>query len=104
MGLANAQQLMRSSIAHQPGCTSKNPLTLGPRRTPPLIHFNLDFAGLAASAVKAWLDPFLRETLVSLLVWPNRIVVPLLSEDQTGPLDMLFLRYPPSLDVEMSRV
>ena len=61
-------------------------------RTPPLIHFNLDFAGFAASAVKAWLDPFLRETLVSLLVWPNRIVVPLLSEDQTGPLDKLFLR------------
>ena len=62
-------------------------------RTPPLIHFNLDFAGIAASAVKAWLDPFLRETLVQLLVWPNRIVVPLLPEQDTGPLDKLFLRH-----------
>lgn len=61
-----------------------------------MIHFNLDFAGIAASAVKAWLDPFLRETLVSLLVWPNRIVVPLLPEQDTGPLDKLFLRCPQS--------
>ena len=87
-----------------PGRTCTAALTRAPRRTPPLIHFNLDFAGLAATAVKAWLDPFLRETLVSLLVWPNRIVVPLLSEDQTGSLEMLFLRYALATGAGVSRV
>ena len=39
-----------------------------------------------------WLDPFLRDTLASLLVWPNRIVVPILPESQCGSLDHLKLR------------
>ena len=58
------------------------------------MHFSLDFAGVGASAVKMWLDPFLRDTLASLLVWPNRIVVPLLTENQMPPnaLDALTLR------------
>ena len=56
--------------------------TTGCRR-PPLIHFNLSFGsalggGASAGLVRTWLDPFLRETLTSLLVWPNRIVFPIL--------------------------
>ena len=49
---------------------------------PPEVKFHLDFGkafggSLSASAVVNWLDPFLRETLRSMLVWPRRIVVPL---------------------------
>jgi hypothetical protein len=49
---------------------------------PPEVKFHLDFGkafggSLSANAVVNWLDPFLRETLRSLLVWPRRIVVPL---------------------------
>ena len=43
--------------------------------------------------MRLWLDPFLRETLADLIVWPNRIVVPILPENVTGPLDDLMLRY-----------
>lgn len=46
------------------------------------VHFNLSLGkalggGLAAKPIVAWLDPFLRNTLADMLVWPNRIVVPL---------------------------
>ena len=49
---------------------------------PPEVKFHLDFGkafggSLSANAVVNWLDPFLRETLRSLLVWPRRVVVPL---------------------------
>ena len=67
------------------------------RRKPPLMHFNLDFGAafggsFSAKAVRMWLDPFLRETLTTMLVWPNRLVVPMLPESVTGPLDDLMLR------------
>ena len=42
---------------------------------------------------QAWLDPFLRETVSGMLLWPRRMVVPLLPEEQTGPLDELYLRW-----------
>ena len=66
-------------------------------RKPPQIKFKLDFgkalgSGYTAKAVRLWLDPFLRETLADLIVWPNRIVVPILPENVTGPLDDLMLR------------
>ena len=66
-------------------------------RKPPQIKFKLDFgkalgSGYTAKAVRLWLDPFLRETLADLIVWPNRIVVPILPENITGPLDDLMLR------------
>lgn len=43
----------------------------------PQIKFTLDFGPamggrLTAKPVAAFLDPFLRDTLASLLVWPNR--------------------------------
>ena len=49
-------------------------------RRPPLIHFNLDFGAAfggsyTARAIRLWLDPFIRTTLTSMVVWPNRIVV-----------------------------
>ena len=67
-------------------------------RKPPQIKFKLNFGkalGSSATAkpVQAWLDPFLRNTLGDMLVWPNRIVVPILGEDITGPLDHLMLRW-----------
>ena len=67
------------------------------RRKPPLTHFNLDFGAafggsFSAKAVRLWLDPFIRETLTTMIVWPNRLVVPVLPESATGPLDDLNLR------------
>ena len=46
------------------------------------VHFNLSlgraFGGsVVAKPIMLWLDPFLRSTLTDLIVWPNRIVVPL---------------------------
>ena len=69
----------------------------GLSRKPPLLHFNLDFGkafggSVSARLVRLWLDPFLRHTLANLLVWPNRIVSPILPDSQTGPLDHLYLR------------
>ena len=67
-------------------------------RKPPLMHFRLDFGkafggSFTAKGVRLWLDPFIRETLTEMVVWPNRIVVPILPEEQAGPLDHLYLRY-----------
>lgn len=73
---------------------------------PPLVKFHLDFGAafggsLSAKAVVAWLDPFLRDTISGMLVWPRRIVVPMLSEDITGPLDDLYLRNKGALEVDL---
>ena len=62
------------------------------------MHFRLDFGkafggSFTAKGVRLWLDPFIRETLTEMIVWPNRIVVPILPEEQAGPLDHLYLRY-----------
>lgn len=72
--------------------------------TPPLVKFHLDFGAafggsLSAKAVKAWLDPFLRETFTSMLVWPRRIVVPILPEEKTGPLLDLYMRNKGAIEV-----
>ena len=61
------------------------------------MHFRLDFGkafggSFTAKGVRLWLDPFIRETLTEMIVWPNRIVVPILPEEQAGPLDHLYLR------------
>lgn len=40
-------------------------------------------------------DPFIRDTLANMLVWPNRMVFPIADESLTGPLDNLYLRCPP---------
>lgn len=71
---------------------------------PPRVKFHLDFGkafggSLSAKAVKAWLDPFLRETLSSMLVWPRRIVVPILPEEVTGPLTDLYMKHQGALEV-----
>lgn len=72
-------------------------LTWHASRKPPLLHFKLDFgkalgSAYTAKAIRLWLDPFLRETLAQLLVWPNRLLYPILPESVTGPLDFLQLR------------
>ena len=61
------------------------------------MHFRLDFGkafggSFSAKAIRLWLDPFIRETLTNMLVWPNRLVVPMLPEEATGSLDHLYLR------------
>ena len=63
---------------------------------PPEVKFRLDFGrafggSLSAKAVVNWLDPFLRETLRAMLVWPRRIVVPLLemTPEETSRLYMV---------------
>ncbi len=61
------------------------------------MHFRLDFGkafggSFTAKGVRLWLDPFIRETLTEMVVWPNRVVVPILPEEQAGPLDHLYLR------------
>ena len=61
------------------------------------MHFRLDFGkafggSFSAKAIRLWLDPFIRETLTNMIVWPNRLVVPMLPEEATGSLDHLYLR------------
>lgn len=62
-----------------------------------MIHFNLNFGsalggGASAGLVRMWLDPFLRETLTSLIVWPNRMVFPILPESPANNLEELGIR------------
>lgn len=73
---------------------------------PPIVKFHLDFGAAfggsySASAIVAWLDPFLRSQVAGMLVWPRRIVVPILGEEYTGPLDDLQLRHKAALQVEV---
>ncbi|CAD7701174.1 unnamed protein product [Ostreobium quekettii] len=63
---------------------------------PPSIKFNLDFGkalggSMAGSPVKTLINGFLKDTLANMLVWPQRMVVPILDEAVTGPLDHLQL-------------
>ena len=88
------EHLSSPGASHYP---STNQVTTLCCRKPPQIKFKLDFgkalgSAYTAKAVRLWLDPFLRETLADLIVWPNRIVVPILPEEVTGPLDDLMLR------------
>ena len=67
-------------------------------RKPPLMRFKLDFGkafggSMIAKPIRLWLDPFIRDTLTNMVVWPNRIVVPMLPEESTGSLDHLYLRW-----------
>lgn len=54
-------------------------------KAPPQIHFTLEVGkqiggAILVKPIMMWLDPFLRHTLTDLLVWPNRIVVPLTAD------------------------
>lgn len=75
-------------------------------RKPPIVRFHLDFGkslggSYSAGAIKAWLDPFLRETVSGMMLWPRRLVIPLLPEEVTGPLDSLYLRHKGALQVDV---
>ena len=46
-----------------------------------------------ARHVEAWLKPFLlKDVLGNLMVWPNRLVIPIMPERYTGSLDDLRLK------------
>ena len=73
---------------------------------PPIVKFHLDFGAAfggsyTAGAIVAWLDPFLRSTVAGMLVWPKRIVIPILPEEVTGPLDDLQLRHKAALQIDV---
>lgn len=47
----------------------------------------------SAKAVQIWLDGVIRQQLMGMLIWPQRLVIPMFDEKITGPLDKLYLRY-----------
>jgi len=60
----------------------------------PIIKYRLDFgkalgSSMSAGLVRQWLDPFIRNTLVEMLVWPERLLTPMAPEEVTGPLEHL---------------
>eukprot|EP00210_Caulerpa_lentillifera_P004032 g3847.t1 len=62
-------------------------------QAPPLVTFDIDCGGGIGELIEAWLIPFLKNDILgNSLVWPNRIVIPLLPPEVTGPLDNLKLR------------
>ncbi|KFM28651.1 Extended synaptotagmin-3 [Auxenochlorella protothecoides] len=75
-------------------------------RKPPIVRFHLDFGkafggAASAGAIRLWLDDFLRTQIAEMLLWPSRIVIPLLDESVTGPLDDLYLRHKGVLRVDV---
>eukprot|EP00210_Caulerpa_lentillifera_P002283 g2193.t1 len=73
----------------------------------PALQFHCDFGrALGGSAsgkmVKNALDPFIESTLASMLVWPHRIVIPIIDDEKiTGPLANLELRHVGVLSVKV---
>jgi hypothetical protein len=64
---------------------------------PPKVKYNIDTGGavvgkVVGGGVEAFLDNLLPSILNGFLVWPQRIVVPILPESVTGPLTDLMLR------------
>lgn len=57
-----------------------------------VLHPYLSARVLPSLSTQAWLDPFLRETVTGMLLWPRRLVIPILPEAVTGPLGDLYLR------------
>lgn len=47
----------------------------------------------SAKAVQIWLDGVIRQQLMGMLIWPQRLVIPMFDEKITGPLDRLYLQY-----------
>lgn len=75
-------------------------------RVPPIVRFHLNFGkafggAASAGAIRLWLDDFLRSQVAEMMLWPARIVVPILDEAVTGPLDDLYLRHKGALRVEV---
>lgn len=75
-------------------------------RVPPIVRFHLDFGrafggAASAGAIRLWLDDFLRRQVAEMMLWPARIVVPILDESIMGPLDDLYLRHKGVLRVEV---
>lgn len=64
---------------------------------PPKLSYNIDVGTiggkLAGGGVEQFLDNLLPGIIEGFLVWPERIVVPILGEDVTGPITDLMLRH-----------
>ncbi len=65
---------------------------------PPIIKYKLDFGAVAlggsysARLIKGFIDPFITETLASMLVWPARLVVSNLRACCHWPLGQAFCK------------
>ena len=64
---------------------------------PPKLSYNIDIGAVggkvAGGGVEQFLDNLIPGIIEGFLVWPERIVVPILGEDVTGPLTDLMLRH-----------
>jgi hypothetical protein len=64
---------------------------------PPKLNYCIDtgavVGGAVGGVVTSFLDSLLPNILNGFLVWPERIVVPILGEEWTGPLTDLMLRH-----------
>lgn len=59
------------------------------------MHFDVSVNGLqmVSDPIEKFLQSFIVEHIFgNLLVWPNRFVVPILSPEERGPIDHLYLR------------
>jgi hypothetical protein len=63
----------------------------------PKLSYNIDlgaaFGKVLGGGIEQFLDNLLPNIIEGFLVWPERIVVPILDEDVTGPLTDLMLRH-----------
>lgn len=65
----------------------------------PTVRFNIDFGkalggNVSGKMVKTALDSFIRDTIINLYVWPQRLVIPVIYDETiTGPIEDLELRH-----------
>eukprot|EP00877_Chromochloris_zofingiensis_P004904 jgi/Chrzof1/14414/Cz09g02020.t1 len=72
-------------------------------KSPPTVKYRLDFgkafgSSFTAAPIVAFVNFIIREVIVGMLLWPNRITVPLLSEGGIMPLG------DPEIDLEVERL
>lgn len=71
----------------------------------PILRYRPDFGKLggqfSAKGVQVWLDGMIRNVLLGMMVWPERIVIPMADVKVTGPLDNLYLHNVGALRVDV---
>ena len=67
-------------------------------RYPPIVRFKLDLGTelgedtMVSQIVQAWVDPFLRDFIATMLVWPYRLVIPVHEEGPGNILEYLHMK------------